>query len=83
VDLLSRETRETRVVDLETKVVEELGETLTVRLLFVNAEREGFHTAEEEEGVERGEGVSDRVDGEGDSLLGFKFRQSSSRGEWR
>lgn len=68
MNFLARVSSESRVVDLEAEGVKVLCDELGRRLLAVETECEGLDSAEEKKGVERGETVSDRVDGEGDSL---------------
>jgi hypothetical protein len=68
MNLLAGVSRESRVVDLEAKLVEVLGDELRGRLLLVETEGERLDAAKEEERVEGGETVADGVDGKGDSL---------------
>lgn len=68
VDRLARVAGQPWVVDLEAELVQVSGDDMACCLLAVEAEREGLDAAEEEEGVEGREAVSDRVDGESDSL---------------
>lgn len=60
--------RESRVVDFEPEVVEVVCDQDRVRLLFVDTEGESLDSSEEEERVERREGVPDRVDRELNAL---------------
>lgn len=68
MNLLAGVACEARVVDLEAEGVEVLCDELGRRLLPVETEGESLDSTEEEEGVKGRKTVSDRVDGEGDSL---------------
>lgn len=60
--------RQAGIVDFEAELVEVVGDQDRVGLLLVDAEREGLDATEEQEGVERREAVSDRVDRKSDTL---------------
>ena len=54
---------EARIVYMKTQCVKVFSNSTCSGLLPVHAESEGFNSAEEEEGIDGGEAVSNRVDG--------------------
>lgn len=71
--------RQPGVIDFEPELVKVVGDEDRVGLLLVDAEREGLDAAEEQEGVERRETVSDRVDREADTLRVGKISLAKTR----
>ena len=65
---------QSRIVDFESERLQIFGDELRGSLLSVESERERLDSSKEEERVESGKTVSDRVDRESDSLPRMSVR---------